>query len=490
MAEFLNPTLTDSTEAFIRAAYGVLLVMTLTLVLPDSKRFFVSERWGGYAVSSPFVDRIQNPRVLPVVMAIWLTCGVLIAVGLWSVWASLINLILCRYFFIAMRWRGVLRGMGAPGFMTYWLGAGVFLLEYARVYGTPELSSLALLVLQVDFALIILSAGIYKSTAGYPRNFGMELGLVNPEWGYWWRWYRRQPTSHWSFWTMNQLAWSTEMVAAVLMLLPATRFIGGLLIVLSFLFVATQIRLSLLCEMVVLCGLLYFVPDSVGSHWLNAFFPLAASQHATAESVLVTLFNTILGIGLWAYLVLLPLAHAGLFFNFYAHRSLPAPLQQALERYTNFFGIIIWRVFSVDHLNFFIQIYAEGRRSGERTLISRYGFGGTRRYNQVAESITVTTLFTTLKYFPSKSGLFAERLLRYARTVPCPDGSVLVFEYVSILKRNGAFAFVPVAEYAVDVARGTVEEHVLDKAVSVRAAHAVSPVHEGARPGSYAPLAS
>jgi hypothetical protein len=186
---------------------------------------------------------------------------------------------------------------------------------------------------------------------------------------------------------------------------------------------------------------------------------------------------------------LLPLAHAGLFYNFYAHRSLPAPLQRVLERYTNFFGIIIWRVFSVDHLNFTIRIYNQHRISGERTLISRYGFGGIRRFNQVAESIAITTLFTTLKYHPSNSNLFVERLLRYSRTLPCPADCVLTFEYVSILKRDDAFVFVPVAEYRVDLVSGMVQEQVLDEIVSVRAAHAVSPVHEGARPGSYAPLA-
>jgi hypothetical protein len=363
----------------------------------------------------------------------------------------------------------------------------VFLLEYTTTFAR-DLSSLALLVVQVDFALIILSSGIYKFTAGYPRNYGMELGLVNPEWGYWWSLYRRLPPSHWLFRLMNHLAWSTEVVAALLMLFPPTRFWGGLLIVISFAFVAPQIRLSLLCWMVMLCGVLYFEPGSLGGEWLNRLLPLPANQAVLSDSIVLSVINGGLAIGLWTYLILLPLAHAGLFYNFYGQRSLPPLLQRALERYTNFFGIIIWRVFSVDHLNFFIRIYAQRRDSGSRELISRYGWGGVRRYNQVAESITVTTLFTTLKYFPSNSGLFVERLLRYARTVPCPPDNVLAFEYVSILKRNNAFAYVPVAECIVDVRAGTVQERVLDPAVSVRAAHSVSPVHEGARPGSYAPL--
>jgi hypothetical protein len=109
------------------------------------------------------------------------------------------------------------------------------------------------------------------------------------------------------------------------------------------------------------------------------------------------------------------------------------------------------------------------------------------RYNHVAESIVVTTLFTTLKYYPSNNELFRERLLRYARTVDCPSDSILEFEYVTIMKRRDDFGFVPVAQYTVDVGAGTITEHQLDKSFSVRAVHEFSPVQAGIRPGSYAP---
>jgi hypothetical protein len=84
---------------------------------------------------------------------------VLLVVGWWSVWAALTNLVLCRYFLVQMQWRGVRRGVGAPGFMTYWLAVAVFLLEYTLHYA-PGLRPLALLLLHVDWALILLSAGL------------------------------------------------------------------------------------------------------------------------------------------------------------------------------------------------------------------------------------------------------------------------------------------------------------------------------------------
>jgi hypothetical protein len=101
--------------------------------------------------------------------------------------------------------------------------------------------------------------------------------------------------------------------------------------------------------------------------------------------------------------------------------------------------------------------------------------------------IAITSVFTTLKYYPSNSDLFRDRLLRYSRTLPRSAADRFVFEYRSIKKEDTAFAFVPVAEFIVDPDSGTVVEKALDGKVSVRATSEHSPVHEGVRPGSYAP---
>ena len=482
--DLLHPEISSSVQDFFRIAYGLLLLGTLLLSLPQSKRFFISERWGGYGESLPDVNFIQNPRFYPFVMAFWILSALLLIIGQWTVLAALINLLLCRYFFVYMRWKGVLRGMGAPGFMTYWLSLAVFMLELTAHYA-PDVQALALFVLQVDFAFIMLSAGIYKLNAGYPHNEGMELGLVNPQWGYWWQLYARMSPGHWIIRLLNQLAWTTEIAAAILMLFPPTRFIGAMLIIGSFIFIATQIRLGFLCEMVILCGFLYFYPGSLGDQVIHAIIP--AQSVVASLSPIASIISPILTILLWVYLILLPLAYGGLFYNFYGHKSLPKVLQIFLERYTNFLGIIIWRVFSVDLVNFYILIYQQPRAGGPRTLISDYGWRG-QRYRHVGESITITSVFTTLKYYPSNSERFTERLLRYAWTVPCPQESVLVFEYWSVRKANTHFEYVQIADYVVDLQANRVEEHTLSNVVSVRAAHAVSPVREGVKPGSYVPL--
>lgn len=475
------PDLSPHLQAFLRAGYGCLLLLTLVWALPHWRRFFMSERWRGYAESKRSVDAIQNPIVMPLVLLAWLGAAVALTIGRATVAAALVNLILCRYFFVAMRWNGVLRGMGAPGLMTYWLAAAVFLLEYTR-QAAPELRPFALLVLQIDLAFIIGSAGLYKLSAGYVSSDGMDLGLVNPQWGYWWRFYRRLSPGHWMFRSMNHAAWSTEILAAVLMVAPspAWRAAGGLLLIGSFAFVATQIRLAWLAEMMILCGLLFMPPGHAVDRWIAAMMPAPAMAASTPFATV----NGVLGAFLVAYLALLPLAHAGLFYNFYARKALPGILQVVLERYTNLFGIMIWRVFSADHLNFFVRIHEE--RAGTLRLLSRYGSARALRFAHVAESIAITSIFTTLKYYASNARLFETRLLRYARTIPVPADAKLVFEYVAIEKAK-RFEFVPAVTYTVSPRDWSIAVRPLVESFSVHAAHQGSPVHEGRVPGSYAP---
>lgn len=471
------PTLNPGLQAFIRAAYGVLQLLTLASVLPHARRYFVSDRWGGYAQSSPAVDAVQNPVMSTVVLAIWFASAACLVVGRAVVPAAGINLALCYYFFIWMRWHGVLRGMGAPGFIAFWLGAAVFLLEFTTRYA-PTLGPLALLTVQVDFALIMISAGIYKLVSGYRSGNGMELGMVNPAWGYWasmWRGWR--PTNP-LFRFLDEMAWGTEVAAGVLMLIPQTRLLGGLAILLSFVFIATQIRLGFLCEMVVVCCLL-FVPG--GSP--------ADVAPAIAQPTTLLLVGAM---GFWTYLALLPVVRAGMYYNQLAHKALPAPLQRALDGYTNLFGLIIWRVFTADVVNFFVRVWdepREGREAGSRRLLSDYeGFTWTRRFRQVAECIAVTSVFTTLRYYASNRQLFVERLLRYARTIPRRPATRLIFEWVSVVKGNDRFEFVTIAEYHVDVDAGTVDDVVISGRVTVDRVAPESPIHEGVRPGSYVPL--
>jgi hypothetical protein len=334
------------------------------------------------------------------------------------------------------------------------------------------------------FAVIMLCAGTYKALAGYARNDGMELGMINPWWGYWGRFYRRLPPSHWLFRAFNHLAYGTEIVGGVLMLVPPTQFWGALLIALSFVFIALHIRLAFLCEMVVVATLLFIPAGHPVDTWLAAH--LAPAPVAPQGPVMPALLSTALAVALGTYVVLLPFAKAGQYVNLLGRRALPSPLQAALDRYTNLFGIIIWRVFSADHTNFFVRVIFQdplrGTRVGTASRVSRWLRGW-----HVGECICLVSLFTTLQYYPSNSRLFTERLLRYARTLPRPPGTLVVFEYVEIHKSPTGFADVPVVEYVADVDAATVTERPIEAGGPARRGRDGSPIAEAMRPGTYAP---
>ena len=100
LQDFLYPQLNVTTQIFIRIYYGILLFGTLLITLPNARRFFISEKWRGYTQSKALTNMIQNPFILPFVIALWFLCAVVIVLGQWTVLATFLNLILCRFVLI------------------------------------------------------------------------------------------------------------------------------------------------------------------------------------------------------------------------------------------------------------------------------------------------------------------------------------------------------------------------------------------------------
>lgn len=480
------PTFSPELQALVRSAYAALMLLTLLAALPHARRYFFGERWGGFTESGTLSDALQNPPVASLLVAAWMAANVAMLSNHFVVQAAALNLLCCYYFFNRLRWTSLSRGMGAPGFIALWLGAAVFLLELASRHA-PDVRGLVLLTLQLDFGAVMLSAGLYKLAAGYRQRSGMELGMVNPEWGYWPSFWKTWPPQHPLFRFFNEMAWSTEVLCGLLMLIPATRSVGGAVMLLSFIFIASQIRLGFLPEMVMVCCLLFFAEGTLVDTWAVAAVQWAGVAPATAGALMPSWAQQALAAVCVGYLVLLPLVRAAMFYNQLRHRSLPRPLQRGFDAYANLVGLILWRVFTADVVNFFVRVW-EVPASGARRLVSDYKRTGPSRYSQVAECIAITSVFTTLKYFPGNAALFEDKLRRYARTVPREAGSQLVFEWVSVLPGDSAFEFVPVAEFTIDASLTHITETVLSTVTTPRAIPQTSPVHEGARPGSYAPL--
>jgi hypothetical protein len=172
---------------------------------------------------------------------------------------------------------------------------------------------------------------------------------------------------HWIVWTLNQLAWTTEVVAALLMLVPRHAVPGRLSSSSgASRFIATHIRLGFLCEMVMLGGVLFFHPGAgaIASPSGSSRPSEAASSPPRPPVALAGRRPRRLSCGDTSSSS--PWPTRGSSTTFYARARLPGPLQRALDAYTNFFGIIIWRVFSVDVVNFFVRIHAQPAAGGSR----------------------------------------------------------------------------------------------------------------------------
>ncbi len=480
--------LTPNVEALLRIGYGALLFLQLAvLTAAQAHRFFTTERYGGYVESTPSRDRWMRPPVVRAIMALWILCALGIASGWLFLPCALINFALARYFYVHTRWQSILRGMGAPGHMSHWLALLIALLAVARTVDSGGLlHAMTVLTFRIDFALIMIAAGIYKLTAGYAHGDGFERGLVNPWWGFWAAWLRRVPPSSPAFRILNNAGWLAEVVCGTLFLVIPLAPFAAVFFAASFLGIGILIRLGFLAEMVALCTVLYFYPGSLFATWIAHALP--ASAVTPTSGPLAGAIVAVLVAAMAAYLAALPFAYAGMSINFYFKRTLPGVLQIALDRWTQFFGLILWRVFTADLINFFVDIRV--REAGEERAYMRlraWDRSTGWRYMHVGEFICLASIFTALKYYPNDRAIFERRLVRYARTVPLIGGGQIIFEYHAVRKEERAFRYVHVARYIVDPANATVTDQILESGFDPSKRAETSPVSAGVRPGSYAP---
>lgn len=485
MAEYL--ALSWSVQALIRGGFALCMLGMLFLSLPSAGRFFGSEKYKGYADDEALLNIVFSPLGRVLFLGAWIASACWLLVDRHTVWASLLCLLCCRFCFLSLRWRSISRGMGAPGFMLYWLAALVFFLEYTRFYDSSGyLRALAILTFKVDFAVIMLCAGQYKLFSGYPQNNGMERGMVNPWWGRLRALYRNFPPNSIVFRSLNHCAYLGELIFGAMMLYAPWSEAGGLLMASSFVFIFCHIKLGFLCPTVMVCCFLYSHPGG----WVDSLLPEVHAASAAAGTWPHTALNLVLAAFLVSYLLLLPFMKLGTYYNFYGKKRLPKAWQSFQDKWTNLWGIIIWRVFTIDNTNFYVHAFLEDRQSKERELYSipeEYSLSKGIRYVHVCEFVCYVSIFTTLKYFPSNSPLFTKKLLRYARTIPCPDHKVVVFQWVDVKKEKHAFADVPSKEFRVDLLSEELTITDLADGSSETDSLRFSELVEGATVGSYAP---
>lgn len=422
--------------------------------------------WAGVCLGAGYWGP-GHARAVRWVAPIWAAASLGLILGVYPLFAALALWVLFRHYYIANRWKNPFRGGGAPGFMSHWVALYLVLFELARVLdATGGLVSSVRLVANVDLGVILLCSGTYKALSGYLHGEGMEYGLANPFWGYWFRWFQARRPSHLALRLQDVWAPVAQIATGVCLLLgaseavlPQLRPVGALLCVLSFAYLLPTVRLGRLAVLMMVPPL-WFLPE------LGVALPEPLARAVPAIATPAWVLEALSAAAI-AFLAVLPVIKGMQYLNLFGKRELPRPFQQALTWFANRVPIIMWRVFTPDVTNFFVRIHRIDRASGERTPLvhedTTYAYRDLRRWRRslrflhVTESIALTTVFTTLKYFRSQRELFEARLRAYAATLG-EDGALLEFEYVAILKGERRFEYVPVTRFTVDLATGELAE--------------------------------
>lgn len=454
---------------------GFLWLLDLVCYLPMFAVFFGKIEERGYQPGNQSYTRKLKLA--------WLLSGLALIFGnrLLKLAASCFFYGLARHYYIDSRWSSIRRGAGAPGFMSHWTALYLVLLQFSSFLDPGgQLPEQILFQMRVDFAVIMLCAGAYKYGVGYWHHDGMEYGCVNPFWGYFWKLFLRLNPGHWAFRAQNILASGVEFAAGLLMLFPPTRVVGALAISLSFIYVALLIRLGRLAWLMAVLPLCYF-PD-FGTTLISG-----TPVHLQTPPFLLQGLH---GLS-WAFLAMLPLVKFMQYYNLFANKSLPGPLQKWVSTYANKVPIIMWRVFTPDVTNFYIRIYSEDPEEAildEKVLSLNHWENPLLklRFWHVTESIASVSVFTTLKYFPSNRKMFDDKLIRYSQSLQL-KARRLRYEYISIHKLPDRFVFVHVGNFRVNLDTNEVIEEKLRPDFDFTAPSKFSPVRESANVGSFTP---
>jgi hypothetical protein len=468
-----------------RQLAAVFFLLDLAAFLPYAHTCLGPGYWKG-----TFLERPAGRWLL---YSVWVAAGLSLLLGIYPLLGAAALFPLFRRIYIKGRWNTLFRGGGAPGFMSHFTLLYITAFELARFLDpTLRLTHAVHTMFRVDFGVVLACSGTYKSLSGYLKGEGMEYGLANPIWGYHWRFFKRLSPRNPLLRAQDVHAALTQILMGVLLvfspLWAPLGWIGGAMCAGAFFYLLFMVRLGRLAALMMIVPLPYF-PDFglsvLGTSGIaRDFGPLVVPHGIVSALVLVC----------WAYVAILPFVKVMQYVNLFLTRKFPEPFQKFFTWYQNWVPIIMWRVFTPDVTNFFIRIRHVDATTGvvtpiadEQSGYSYAGLAGLRwklRYLHVTESIAVTTVFTTLKYFQSKWDLFERKLLDYTRSL---GNGTFEFEYVVIQKGATSFDFLPVGRFRVDTESGKIDEEKLVPGFDYSAPAAFSHIKETAGYGTYVP---
>ena len=461
--------------------YSCVWFLEMALPLPFANRYFRSENFKGYQ-DSYRRKKLDNVIWLWFKLTTWALITLCINFDRFRLFALILLVVANHNQFVRQRWKSLARGFGAPGFMLYWCSCALLLLEISD-HVDRNAGVILSFVIVIDFATIMITAGIYKIGAGYRKGTGIEYGMVNPQWSYFSEQLRHIPIKirSYVFRLLNESSWLLEIFGGALLVFHKSRWLGAILIALIFASLIPIIRLGFLCLTVLLCVLIVSQLDEGPISSWRALIRAFGDNGSTVASKTV-IFSVA------AYVVMMLFVRGVQLINIFRHRQVQRRSQSIADRIANFFGIILWRVFTPDVTAFWIRVeIVESPNDSDtlgapRIIISNWGKG---RFFLVSEAITLTSIFTLPRYFPHNRELFENRLRRYANSLGVSMDAVVRFVYVEIDKQGYEFVDLETAFFDVCLNSGLITSKIQDLSL-ISKPFKNSPVRAGIKLGSYA----
>jgi hypothetical protein len=397
----------------VKATSAITFLYAISTV-PYFRLIFESRAsYGGLLVSKN--GRPGNTMFKRLIFSAWLVSNVVNVITsstLLHVFFITINFLFCRYFFVSQRFNGVARGAGAPGYMIYWLSFFQLLLAAAFLIDVPLATTLY--IIHFDFALIMISAGIYKIRTGYLHGRGMEYGLANPMWSRFHKFFSMQKVDSPIFLFFNVSAVFVEIIIgfSLLFSLRILNVFAGILLILMFLLLLILTRLGFLPITMIAVGLILAQPSSFDLGDLG-ILQLIFMLSVCFFSLMTVIHN-------WTS-----------YENFYIRNRFFRTMGKVS---TWLSGGIIWSVFSANHTEILVEVLKDGK------------FEPTQKFN-VHHGIASTSLATFRRYFPTKSdewNLRAKTFLRYLSV----KNSNPSLRLSMIMKLDKSFSFVWIEEWS------------------------------------------
>jgi len=431
----------DMTAEQYAILVAVLNAWFIILTFPNNTRIFSSVDSKGYLESGQRRSRLKFTRSFAWGISItWLIASVLVAFSFFTLVTSFYLLMVSYYFFIYKRYESLSRGLGAPGYFMTWINFTNCSYLLVNEFQDESIEVLSKLFL-AEIGVIFLISGLYKLTSGYQRGRGMNVGMCNPQWSYLPSLWKGFTENSFRTTVLNGVAVYGEILGGLFLLSFKFQYIGSFIIAAMFLGVAVTVRLGNLCFLII-CSVV-----------CPLFISGANRQDSTLiESQLFEYFLVIL-------FCVSVLAYIGLGVNYYTKLILPGKVQSVLNRHVRFFGTSLWRVFTADITSIYIEILASTKNGGQ-SLLSKWSSNSCMRFRFVGESITVTSIFTLLKYQEDRD-LFERRLFAHAKSLKLIETEI-IYRYFYVDTQDKVNALLHVRDFIVDLENLVVTEKVID----------------------------